>query len=81
MKFINWLKAKKQKSKELRRQQKEEQQAIERGPIMPKDEVQQLSADDPSAVPPETRYTPEYQEFLKNQEAAKANGENKPEES
>ena len=81
MKFINWLKAKKQKSKELRKQKKEQQEMIERGPVQQPEEVQDLGADTSGVVPPETRYTPEYQEFLKKQEEAKANGENKPEES
>ena len=80
MKVINWLKAKKQRSKELRAQKKE-QQMLERGPVQQPDEVQPLGADTSEVVPPETRFTPEYQEFLKKQEAAKANGENKPEEN
>ncbi|MBO4879390.1 MAG: hypothetical protein IK064_01390 [Clostridia bacterium] len=64
MKVINWLKAKKQRSKA----QRQEKLAIERGIVL--NEPQPFNAEAAGIVPPETRFTEEYQEFLKQQEAA-----------
>lgn len=65
MKLINWMKAKKQKSKE-KRQAKQEQ--IERRIGGAPNEI--LLDGDTGIEPPPTRFTEEYREFLAQQEAA-----------
>lgn len=64
MGLINWIKAKKAKQKALRQEKRE----LER--IMETAEFQRFDADASETVPPETRFTEEYQEFLKQMEAA-----------
>ena len=65
MKLAEWFRAKKQEWFGHR----EEQPA----------EIQPLDADLSGIDPPETRFTEEYQEFLKQQEARNAEGPNKRE--
>lgn len=67
MKLVNWMKAKKQKSKEKRQEKLARERALNTG------DVQLFDAGEPAITPPETRFTAEYQEFLKQQEAAAEN--------
>jgi len=62
MKLKEWLMAKK-KRREARRKEKLELKRSAAGP-----EVMQLDADEAGIVPPESRFTDEYREFLKRQE-------------
>ena len=68
MRTINWLKAKKDRSK----QQRQEKLALERS--MNTSPVQPLGADLTGVVPPETRFTEEYKQFLQEQQAAVESG-------
>ena len=79
---INWLKAKKQKSKELRQQKLTSERAMpeaERAmPGMdratPAAKVQLMNFDTESVTPPDSRYTEEYQQFIENQQTAGTQG-------
>ena len=79
---INWLKAKKQKSKELRQQKlASECTAPETERAMPgmdcavpAAKVQLMNVDTESITPPDTRFTEEYQQFLAGQQAAGTQG-------
>ena len=68
MKLADWFRAKKQQWFGQRTEQ-EEQPA----------EVVRLDADLSEIEPPETRFTEDYREFLKQQEAASSEGPNKRE--
>ena len=68
MKLADWFRAKKQQWFGQRTEQ-EEQPA----------EVVRLDADLSEIEPPETRFTEEYREFLKQQETARSEGPNKRE--
>ena len=68
MKLADWFRAKKQEWFGQRTEQ-EEQPA----------EVVPLDADLSEIEPPETRFTEDYREFLKQQEAASSEGPNKRE--
>ena len=68
MKLADWFRAKKQEWFGHSVDQ-EEQPA----------EIQRLDADLSEIDPPETRFTEEYREFLKQQEAARSEGPNKRE--
>ena len=68
MKLADWFRAKKQEWFGQRTEQ-EEQPA----------EVVRLDADLSEIDPPETRFTEDYREFLKQQEAASSEGPNKRE--
>ncbi len=72
---INWLKAKKQKSKELRQQKLASERATpDTERAMPAAKVQLMNFDTESVTPPDTRYTEEYRQFIENQQAAAAQG-------
>ncbi|MBQ1685125.1 MAG: hypothetical protein II072_06410 [Clostridia bacterium] len=79
---INWLKAKKQKSKELRQQKLASERATpDTERVMPgmdratpAAKVQLMNFDTESVTPPDTRYTEEYRQFIENQQAAAAQG-------
>ena len=68
MKLADWFRAKKQQWFGQKTDQKEEPA-----------EVVRLDADLSEIEPPETRFTEEYREFLKQQEAARSEGPNKRE--
>ena len=68
MKLADWFRAKKQQWFGQRTEQ-EEQPA----------EVVRLDADLSEIEPPETRFTEDYREFLKQQESARSEGPNKRE--
>ena len=68
MKLADWFRAKKQQWFGQKTDQ-EEQPA----------EVVRLDADLSEIEPPETRFTEEYREFLRDQEAARSEGPNKRE--
>ena len=68
MKLADWFRAKKQQWFGQKTDQ-EEQPA----------EVVRLDADLSEIEPPETRFTEEYREFLREQEAARSEGPNKRE--
>ena len=74
---INWLKAKKQKSKEMRQQKLAAERIVpetERAMpgmdrAVPGAKVQLLNVDAESITPPDTRFTEEYQQFIESQQA------------
>ena len=68
MKLADWFRAKKQQWFGPRTEEEE-----------PPAEVVRLDADLSEIEPPETRFTEEYREFLKQQEAASSEGPNKRE--
>ena len=68
MKLADWFRAKKQEWFGQRTDSEE-----------PPAEVQPLDVDLSDVEPPETRFTEEYLEFLKEQEAARSEGPNKRE--
>ena len=68
MKLADWFRAKKQEW--FGHQEDPEEQPAE---------VVRLDADLSEIEPPETRFTEEYREFLKQQEAARSEGPNKRE--
>lgn len=68
MKLADWFRAKKQEWFGQRPEPEE-----------PPAEVQPLDVDLSDVEPPETRFTEEYREFLKEQEAARSEGPNKRE--
>ena len=68
MKLADWFRAKKQQWFGPRPEEEE-----------PPAEVQRLDVDLSEIDPPETRFTEDYREFLKQQEAASSEGPNKRE--
>ena len=68
MKLADWFRAKKQHWCGRRTQETERHE-----------EVVRLDADLSEIEPPETRFTEEYREFLKQEEAARSEGPNKRE--
>ena len=72
---INWLKAKKQKSKELRQQKLTSERAMpEAERAMPGMDRATPAAKVQLMTPPDSRYTEEYQQFIENQQTAGTQG-------
>lgn len=85
MKLFDWFRAKKQE-REARKQEEAEQLYASEAEVELTEfdaeentEVQRLDADPAEIDPPATRFTEEYREFLKQQEAARSEGPNKRE--